>query len=275
MDKIYPASNDLVFKALFVNYPDLLKSFLRDNLDLPITDSSEIVVLNQELLPEKADGKLSRLDIHVITEDKKFNIEMQARGHGFSPERVLYYWSKMYSGDLSSGKEYEKLQQCFSVVVLDFNYLDCEEFHSDYMLLERKRYEPFTDKLSIHLFELPKIPKNIDYSDIKQLWMMLLKAKTKEELDMLRTNTTNNSIQNGVDAIYKLNADTILREQIRQREKDIADYNNDMAVAEAKGAILAKVKIATSLLKEGRAIDDVLNLVELDRETYEKFKNAE
>ena len=82
MAEIISASHDVVFKALFVRNPDLLRVFLHDVLDLPLTDNDEVTILNPELIPESADGKLSRLDIHVNMANRKFNIEMQARKKG-------------------------------------------------------------------------------------------------------------------------------------------------------------------------------------------------
>lgn len=55
-----------------------------------------------------------------------------------------------------------------------------------------------------------------------------------EALEMVRATTQNPAIQKGIDAVYALNADTILREQIRQREKAMRDYENDMAVVRSE-----------------------------------------
>lgn len=254
MDDIISASHDIVFKALFVNNPDLLRAFLRDVLDLPLTDSDEVVILNPELIPKRADGKLSRLDIHVNTANRKFNIEMQARQRGFSPERVLYYWCEMFKNDVTSGSEYEKLEQAFSVNILGFHYLECAGYHSSYSVREDTRGEQLTDKLSIHIFELPKVPKQLISGDKKQLWMKLIQANSKEALEMVRNAAEQNSpIVRGVDAVYHLSADTVLREQIRQHEKDIRDYENDMAVARSEGRAEGEAKGRAEGRAEGEA----------------------
>ncbi len=67
------------------------------------------------------------------------------------------------------------------------------------------------------------------------MWIELIRADSKEALEMVRTTTENPAIQKSIDAVYALNADTILREQIRQRDKAIRDYENDMAVARTEG----------------------------------------
>lgn len=255
MAEIISASHDVVFKALFVRNHDILRAFLRDVLDLPLTDDDEVTILNPELILETADGKLSRLDIHVKMANRKFNIEMQSRKSGFDAERVLYYWCEMYGEDFESGGKYEDLEQTYSVNILGFKYLDCAEYHSSYSIREDKRYEKLTDKLSIHIFELPKVPKELISGDNKQMWMELIKADSEEALEMVRTSTQNPAIQKGIDAVYALNADTVLCEQIRQRDKAVRDYENEMAKAiekgEAKGRAEGKLDTLVELVKDG------------------------
>ena len=96
------------------------------------------------------------------------------------------------------------------------------------------RTELFTDKLSIHIFELPKVPKELITGDTKQQWMELIKADSKEALEMVRTSTSSPDIRQGIDTIYELNADVALREQILARDKAVMDYENDMASDEGK-----------------------------------------
>ena len=259
MAEFISASHDVVFKALFVRNPDLLKAFLSDILDLSLTDNDEVTILNPELIPDTPDGKMSRLDIHVKTPDRKFNIEMQASKNGFSAERVLYYWCKMFD-ETVTGKhfdpmnpvdcEYEKLEQTYSINVLGFKYLDCEDYHSSYSIREDKRNDILTDKLSIHIFELPKVSKEIISSDNKQMCLELIKADSEEALEMVRTKTQSPQIQKGIDAVYALNADTILREQIRQREKAELDYANDMATARSEGLAEGMSKGKSNMLAE-------------------------
>lgn len=215
MSDIVSASHDVVFKALFVRNQDILRAFLCDMLDLILRDEDEVIVLNPELIPELSDEKLSRLDIHVIMADRKFNIEMQASRTGFSVDRVLYYWSKLFIGDFKRGGEYPDLEQTYSVNILDFKYLDGFQYHSSYALLEEINFQKLTDKLSIHIFELSKVPEETVPGDNKQMWMELIKADSKEALDMIKTKTQNPAIQKGADAVYALNADTVIREQIR------------------------------------------------------------
>ncbi|MBP3869653.1 MAG: Rpn family recombination-promoting nuclease/putative transposase [Faecalicoccus sp.] len=251
MADIVSASYDVVFKALFVRHQDLLRVFLEDILDLTFKDEDEIIVLNPELVPETSDEKLIRLDIHVRTADRKFNIKMQAHKNGLSAERVLYYWSKMYIKKLKSGEDYEDLHQTYSINILGFNFLEFEEYHSKYSILNETRFHKLTDKLSIHFFELPKVPDEMIPNDDRQMWMQVFKADSKEKLDMIKSNTQNPAIQKATDAVYELNADEVLQEQIWVREKALNDYYNDMTVARKEGRKEGQMEMLKQLVEEG------------------------
>ncbi|MBP3869652.1 MAG: hypothetical protein J6E46_01610 [Faecalicoccus sp.] len=52
---------------------------------------------------------------------------------------------------------------------------------------------------------------------------------------MIKSNTQNPAIQKAADAVYELNADEVLQEQIWVREKALNDYYNDMTVSRKEG----------------------------------------
>ena len=82
---------------------------------------------------------------------------------------------------------------------------------------------------------------------------------------MVRTTTHNPVIQKGIDAVYALNADTVLREKIRQRDKAIRDYYNDMATARLEGKAEGKAEgraeersiIAENMRKNGFTAEQI------------------
>jgi predicted transposase/invertase (TIGR01784 family) len=58
---------------------------------------TEIKILNPELLKSTDSEKLSILGIRAKDErGRTFLIEMQGSPHPFFPERLLFYWSKVY-----------------------------------------------------------------------------------------------------------------------------------------------------------------------------------
>lgn len=261
MSDFVSASHDVMFKALFVKHPDLLRAFIRDILELPLTDADKVIVLNPELIPEIADGKMGRLDIHVEMVNQKFNVEMQARQKGFSADRILYYWAEMFTEGIKSGTKYEDMEPTYSVNILGFNFLNCKKYHSSYSVMENDRHERLSDKLSIHLFELPKVPNEFAEGDLKQQWMELIKADSEEALEMVRNNTTSPAIQQGVEAVFELNADTILREQIRARDKAIRDYDNDMAIAKDEGRKEERARLVRKWREKGKSEEEIRELL--------------
>ena len=108
--------------------------------------------------------------------------------------------------------------------------------------MENKRHEKLTDKLSIHIFELPKIPEEINSADDKQMWLRLIKADNEEALKMVKTNTQNPMIHEAIGKIKELNADAIFREQIRQRDKALRDYENDITVSRLEGEAIGEAR---------------------------------
>ncbi len=82
--------------------------------------------------------------------------------------------------------------------------------------------------------------------------MQLIKTDSREALDMIKTNTKNPAIQKAVDAVYELNADEVLRQQIWDREKAINDYNNDITVARLEGEAKGREEGRKEGREEGR-----------------------
>src|SRR3954471_11294205 len=109
---------DFMFKQLFgdprrksitIAFPnDLLQ---RKDQDLIIDVHYE----NTERIKEEYDGTSSRLDVLVTTSNgERMNVKIQVKNNQDMPERVLYYWSKLYSSSISSGDGYSKLVPTFS-----------------------------------------------------------------------------------------------------------------------------------------------------------------
>ena len=112
---------DIIFKKIFSENKDLLKSLLSAMLDTPIEQMGEVLVLNGELMPNDIDGKVSRLDLSAEFNKVKVNIEIQIKQQNDYVDRSLYYWAKMYVSDLKSGLSYAKLKKTISINILDFS----------------------------------------------------------------------------------------------------------------------------------------------------------
>ena len=101
--------NDYAFKRIFghEDSKDVLARFLSIVLNVPI-EAGELTLIQTELSPEFVADKASVLDIQVRRSEfhEKMNIEMQQRDKdkGSIDRRILYYWSRSFSGELKAGQ---------------------------------------------------------------------------------------------------------------------------------------------------------------------------
>jgi predicted transposase/invertase (TIGR01784 family) len=159
--KLLDPKLDLVFKKLF-SMPENRQALLRF-LNLIFADRRLPLIQDLEIINPQLDGDLVHeksivLDIHAQTpKGERINIVIQLRNHLGLRERALFYWSRSFNSQLQSGEEYSRLQRTVSIFLLDFRLMDHDDLHSVYQLLEQERHDPFTDRLEIHLIELPKL----------------------------------------------------------------------------------------------------------------------
>jgi len=183
----YTFKSDVLFKMLFREHQHLLKRLISVLLEIPLESISEFHFTNTEMPPEEIGKKFCRLDINMVVDDKRINLEIQIEDEGNYPERALFHFAKIYSAALPSGNDYSELPRTIIISIIDFELFDCKEVHSEFQLLEVKRHTPLTDKCSLHFFELPKMQEieSIDTDNEKDLWLALFNAETKEELEEL------------------------------------------------------------------------------------------
>ena len=186
----YTFKSDVLFKMLFVKYPDLLKRLVAVLLAIPLDSIKEFQTINTEMPPEEIGKKFCRLDINMIVDDKRVNIEIQIEDEGNYPERSMFHWAKMFASALPSGNNYSLLPKTIVISILGFNQFDCTEVHSEFAPMEINRHEILSDKQRYHFFELPKLPDvdSINTNSEKDLWLALFNAETEEELEKLVSN---------------------------------------------------------------------------------------
>ncbi len=79
------------------------------------------------------------------------------------------------------------------------------------------------------------------------------------------------SIQKAVVILHEMSADEQMREMARLREKAILDEKSAANFARREGKAEGKAEAVKNMLKKNISIETALELVGLDRETYEKF----
>jgi len=155
---------DYAFKWLFgrEGSTGILIDLLHAVLNPPPEEQiAEIQILNPFSEKMAMDDKLAVLDVRARDQrGRQFNVEMQMLGYPSLPQRILFYWSKLYTGQIQSGDDYRLLRPTVSVCFVDgVVFPAVSDCHSCFRLVEPRHGVAFTDDIRIHLIELPKFEK--------------------------------------------------------------------------------------------------------------------
>ena len=126
---------------------------------------TEIQFLNTVLEKDSESDKTSVLDILALDEHgRRVNIEIQTSLPAGLPQRLIYYTSCVYVGQLKKGTRYTELRPAISICVLTRPlFRELPDLHLDFRLRETSG-SIFTDDLQIHLLELSKL--NVSTQDV-------------------------------------------------------------------------------------------------------------
>jgi len=183
MCKINPRV-DFAFKLIFGNEQNkdilisLLNAILEDYQTCPI---ESIEILNPLGSKEYSKDKLTILDIKAKDQKGEFyNIEMQISDQYYYQKRALYYWSRLYTSQISEGIGYQNLTRTVSINILNFNAIKEKNYHNIYRVRELKQNTDLTDHLEIHFIELDKFTKDLpDLKKTMDRWIYFLKYAEK------------------------------------------------------------------------------------------------
>ncbi len=119
-DFIMSPKVDVCFAGLMEN-PKVRRGFCSAILRVPPETIEKTELLPTYLQRDCAEDKLGILDVHIrMADGSRINMEMQVKEYEFWDERVLFYLSKMFSGQLKSGEDYENLKKCIHVSIFRF-----------------------------------------------------------------------------------------------------------------------------------------------------------
>lgn len=221
----------------------MLHDFVASMLDIPSESITEITITNPEMPPETISGKFSRLDLSLRVDDRLVNVEIQVKEHADYRDRTLFYWAKLYTSELKSG----------------------EDYHTEVVTAIKDTGEIFSDKFSIHFFELKKISRKPDPKNRKELWLQYINADKEEELAMIE-NTNVPIMQKAVRVIYDMSEDTRMREMARMREKALHDEATYLKEAreegKAEGRAEAMESFAAKLRARGMSEEEIREFLE-------------
>ena len=272
--KRYPPKMDIIFQAIFgeVGSENITKDFLEKILKRKIEKIS--LDKNPILRRELKDDKLGVLDIITELDGKeKCNIEMQLIDKNNIIERMLYYWSKMYTRQIKAGDDYNKLEKTIVILIADFNIKGLEEveYHSTWKIIETNSVKKLilTDKFELDIIELLKIKGRENEKDQLLDWLVFLENPESERVT--RKMEENENLKEAVEKLDRISEDEKMQRIIELREKAIRDEHAIYAKGVDDGIEKGIMKIAKSMLKKGMNVSDIIEITGLTKEEIEKL----
>ena len=238
--KILTPKNDVVFSALFsAKNENLVKSFISSILNQNISEID--MDKSTHLIKNFIHNKLGILDLRVKLNNKMYcNVEVQLNNEGNMPERMLYYWSRLFSSQLKAGKDYGELQKTISVGIFDFeldNLKNLPGYCSKWKIIDDEgRKIILTDLFELYIICLPRLRK---YSKEKILkdklaqWMLFIDDPRSAEVKEIMES--NSDIKQAVQTLEEINDDEEIQRLAELREKAERDEASAMSFARKQG----------------------------------------
>jgi predicted transposase/invertase (TIGR01784 family) len=231
---------DVTFKSIFKNKDntDVVADFLKSVLDLSEDeDFEDIIVTDPELLPDADGEKFSILDVLLKIRGKGFiNVEMQICKIQDMKERLIFYWSKLASRQLSAGESYSNFNKVIMIVIADFNFIDDDpdNYYHRYTLYDKERDSRFTDLIEFVIVETRKVPAKPDHT-AKWGWARFFGSGSDAELREAARESE--KIGKAMLTIEKLSADENARVRADYEEIMRLDHISRMEGARREGRV--------------------------------------
>jgi len=288
MIKLLDPKNDLVFQKLFgmKKHKHILIGFLNAVLRLDGLDKIKDVSFEEKQLDVTllTSEKLSILDLHVVTETSiNINVEIQLINQYNMIKRTVFYLSKMILSQLKKGEDYSALSRTITINILDFNYLEEDNFINNYLYHNKITKKILSDLCEIIFIELPKFNNTHKiYNDKLHKWLTFLANPSGKEIqDMAKTDS---EIKEAMDVLYNISSDEELRRLIDLRELAIMDEQNRLNGAKKEGKadllikqLIKKFKILPTEYRKkledmSEEAIEVIGIEILDLESIEELK---
>jgi predicted transposase/invertase (TIGR01784 family) len=179
MTRYLDPKNDLTFKRIFGEHPDLLKSFL--NALMPLKENQQIESLEYlpaEQVPDNPLRKNSIVDVRCRDNaGRHFIVEMQMAWNTLFSNRLVFNASKAYVRQLEKRQHYNLLQPVYALAILDDTFdKQTEEFYHHYGIVNYHNSEDVIKGFEFVIVELPKFrAETWTERRMAVLWLRFLK----------------------------------------------------------------------------------------------------
>lgn len=257
-----PATEDWCGKELFENR-EVREGFLSDMLKIPRSAIKETRIVNPNLWKRGSKEKQGIVDIRILLNNERvINIEIQVIPRKHWDKRQLFYLSKMYTENARRGEDYDNLPDCISIAILDFSIIDDEEYYHCYKLRDEQG-KIFSNAISVYILELDKkLGREEELDD----WVRLLRAKSEEELDLIKTK--NKSILAAIKELKTIGLTNVLRYEYEYRLKVKRDARARDAYVRDEGIVIGKQESIYELLGGKELIPvDIKEIIDKEKDS--------
>ena len=291
MARYLDPKNDLTFKRIFGEHPDLLIGFL--NALMPLADDrqiQELEYLPAEQVPDIIGKKNSIVDVKCKDKSGRvFIVEMQMLWTDDFMNRIVFNASKAYVHQLDKGMGYHLLQPVYTLAILNENYNHkTEQFYHHYSIVNREDTDEVIDNYQFVLVELLKF-KSEKWSErkIAALWLKFLKEVGEEMTSLPDELAENDQIRKAAElceegaftpeelAIYEGYWDWVrIEKTIKEGSlaKGRAEGRAEGRVkGRAEGRTEGKMETALKMLEDGMSVANVCKYTGLSNQQIEEL----
>jgi predicted transposase/invertase (TIGR01784 family) len=198
MTRYLDPRNDLVFKRVFGENPDLAMSFLNALMPLPPDRQIvELTYLPSELVPTDAMQKRNSIVDVRCTDNygRQFIVEMQMYWTPGFIQRIVFNASKAYTRQEFQSGRYQMLKPVYALALSNSIFdNDTAEFYHLYEIINRNNPKEKISEMEFVFVELPKFkPQTMTEKKMMALWLRFLKD-TDGEHDLPAELTENPEI---------------------------------------------------------------------------------
>ena len=213
---------DFCFKELMRN-EKVRKGIIATLLGVKPEEIKKTRLLPTILSMEYEDDKYGILDVRVeLNEGTQIDFEMQVAEFDFWKKRIVFYLSKMVTEQIHKGDDYEQIQKCIHVSILDFvHFPEDDRCYRKITFCDTKTGDIYTDVMEIHVLELGKLPPEDQNEEGIIKWMRFLNAKSRKELKEMAKQ--NEYMEEAYDELDRLSADEKKRLEYETRLKNKRD----------------------------------------------------
>lgn len=282
---------DLAFKKIFgvEENKDLLMSLINSIVSKK-DQVADITLLNPYTPQNFKHDKFSILDIKAKgLGGKLFNIEIQIIDTADYDKRALYYWAKMYSEQLQSGRDYSNLNKAIGIHILNFISIPkAKKYHNVFKIKEQESDIDYFEDLELHTIELKKFADDSSHNlsglvakvkNALDMWVAFLTRHDLLDKNNLPGRLNDTSLKKALGILEILNLNTEERGAYEDHLKWLLTEEAGLKKAEKEGMAKGReegerkkaIEIAKKMLKKSQSIEDIMELTELSSDDIKRL----